>query len=282
MLRISLPTYLRTDTKALPTYLLNISIPEEFLSIYNPAPLGVLQEAIYEQTAIGWLHLFRGFFSKKWSQLSECHMVSADALPQKADGSRRMSTILLRVQGFINLIWLGRNETLHKQSKDEETKFMSLEAAEIRHYFNQPHLLPVTEQHYCEGSVLKILQSRPSNRRRWLRRVRKARSDLLLDQLRQARITSFFNRIRDSTPHSNTQENNAPIVPALVLQNIQHNSPQHQQTAVSNVNSRRDKNQHKTGDRTKQTRLHHFFPGRPPDDMQIQTNRKTTKQVPRF
>jgi hypothetical protein len=39
MFRISLPTHLRTDTKALPTYLLNISIPEEFLYIYNPAPL---------------------------------------------------------------------------------------------------------------------------------------------------------------------------------------------------------------------------------------------------
>jgi hypothetical protein len=40
MLRISLLRYLRTEHKALPAYLLNISIPEEFLSIYNPAPLG--------------------------------------------------------------------------------------------------------------------------------------------------------------------------------------------------------------------------------------------------
>jgi hypothetical protein len=33
--------YLPTYTKALPTYLLKISIPEDFLSIYNPAPLGL-------------------------------------------------------------------------------------------------------------------------------------------------------------------------------------------------------------------------------------------------
>ena len=152
-------------------------------------------------------------------------MMSADAQPQKAEGRRRMSTILLRVQGFITLIWTGRNESLHNQRQYDETKFMSLEAAEIRHYFSQPHLLPVTEQHYCQGSVLKVLQSRPSNRRRWLRRVRKARSDLLLDQLRQARITSFFTRIRTSTTHPNPQETQVPPVPDLV----DHNSPQHAQ-----------------------------------------------------
>ena len=52
MLRISLPTYLRTDTKALPTYLLNISIPEEFLSIYNPAPLGTMRPTEDDVTSV--------------------------------------------------------------------------------------------------------------------------------------------------------------------------------------------------------------------------------------
>ena len=139
---------------------------------------------------------------------------------------------------------------------------VSLEAAEIRHYFNQPHLLPVTEQHYCQGSVLKILKSRPSNRRRWLRRVRKARSELLQDQLRQSRITSFFTRTRSKSTQSSPPDNNAATPSESVIQDIQNQSQQHHRSAPWSItSSQQNHNQKKITQRTKQTRLHHFFPG---------------------
>jgi hypothetical protein len=44
--------------------------------------------------------------------------------------------------------------------------------------------------------LTKLLRSQPAYRRRWLRRVRQARADMLNDQSRQALITTYFTRIR--------------------------------------------------------------------------------------
>ena len=154
-----------------------------------------LEAALKEQTEIGWVNLLRGFFTVKWRDLASQNMVNKNAPPRdKASGNRRAGTIIQRIQGYIHQMWKGRNDMLHKSDKDDENKYISLESAEIRHYFHQPHPLSVQDQHYCQGNVLTILQGRPSFRRRWLMRVRRARAALLKDQLRQSRITSYFNR----------------------------------------------------------------------------------------
>ena len=205
--------------------------------------MATLREAINEQSAIGWENLLRGYFSSKWRDLASQNMMNPDATTNKADGNRRAGTIIQRIQGYIKFLWKGRNDALHKCNKFNETKFLSLESAEIRHYFNQPHLIPVQDQHYCQGNILTILQGRPSIRRRWLMRVRRARASLLKDQLRQSRITSYFNRTDTSAQPPKLKDDNRQKPnpePRLLLSKDQHAS-------------------------LRQTRLQHYFPGRPPD-----------------
>jgi hypothetical protein len=166
----------------------------QYNTMFPPYMMSILCEAIAEQTEIGWVNLLRGYFSTKWRDLASRNMANQDAPPTTQDGNCRAGTIIHRVQGYIQLMWKGRNEALHKCNTDDENKFLTLESAVIRHYFQQPHLLSVQDQHYCQGNILKILQGRPSHRRRWLMRVRRARAALLKDKLRQSRITSFFTR----------------------------------------------------------------------------------------
>ena len=158
-------------------------------------------------------------------------------------------------------MWIGRNETLHRRDKDDEAKFVSLEAAEIRHYFSQPHLLPVRNQHYCTGSVLHILRSSPANRRRWLRRVRRARAESINDQLRQVRITSFFTRkSNDYISHNNTEQTESTAADSRHYTERRHDvTTSHRPVRLAQM----------------QTRIHHFFPGRPPEPNESERNKSS-------
>ena len=229
---------------------------EQYSTLLPLHMMDTLQEAITEQNSIGWMNLLRGFFSAKWRHLASSHMSNPDPRAvQPAEGRRRMGNVLQRVQGFIQQLWIGRNEALHKHDKFDEEKFLSLEAAEIRHYFTQPHLLPVQDQHYCQGQVLTILRGRPSYRRRWLMRVRRARAALLNDQLRQARITTYFPRLRPHPSHAH--------IPSTTSTHTSESNPTHDpsQKSPRDVSTIGRHSQRPTS----QTRLHHFFPGRPPD-----------------
>jgi hypothetical protein len=161
----------------------------------------ILQQALDEQSKIGWINAIRGFLSTKWRQLAASHMSNPEALPQEQEGHRRMSIAIHRIQDFVRTRWEGRNEALHQINQDNTAANITLEAAEISHYFNQPHLLPVGDQHYCSGSLTKLLRSRPAYRRRWLRRVRQSRATLLKSQSRQAQITTYFPRQSTTNEH---------------------------------------------------------------------------------
>ena len=52
------------------------------------------------------------------------------------------------------------------------------EDLEITHFYNRPELLSVSDQHYCARPLSQqILKFTPTNRRRWLRQVKMARSN---------------------------------------------------------------------------------------------------------
>ena len=216
--------------------------------------LEILLLAIQEQTTIGWSNVFRGYISKQWRILASSHMTNDLAPPQPMDGRRRLDVMLHRIKEFVHKMWTGRNETLHQSDKVDERLFQTNEAAEIRHYFTQPHLLPVYDQHYCTGSVLSVLKSSPASRRRWLMRVRRAGARLLNDQLRQVRITSYFSR----KPHMPTP--NALPTSANDAQDTCKYTERRVQINMRDASSVSRK-------RLSQSSLHHFFPGRPPDDL---------------
>ena len=170
--------------------------------------MAILQAALEEQHGIGWLNAIRGFLSKKWQLLASTHTDNINAPANIQDGRRRIGTIIQRIQAFVRSKWEGRNNALHKHNQSDVEKFRTLEAAEIRHYHSQPHLLPVGDQHYCSSSLIKLLRSRPAYRRRWLRRVRKVRSNMIKDQCRQATITTYFIQHAPTKKTNATPENN--------------------------------------------------------------------------
>jgi hypothetical protein len=129
---------------------------------------------------------------------------------------------------------------------------ITLEDAEISEYFNHPNLILAPDRHYCNGSLASLLQSKPANRRRWLRRVRRSRASMLQEhQQRQLQITQFFNPLK-----TNTQR------PALDSTEITETVHGHHD--LQDINRPKVHSQYH-----QQAKLTHFFPGRPPDTQLI-------------
>ena len=241
-----------------------------YSNLFLPSHMQViLAKAIIEQSAIGWANLLRGYLSSQWKTLASSHMLNSEmAASNKTDGCRRLGTVLQRIQGFLNQLWQGRNDVLHKHDTGNERKFQSIEAAEIRHFYTQPHLLPARDQHYCDCSLLQLLRSRPAHRRRWLMRVRRARAELLSDQHRQVQITSYFTR-QKSKDHNFSDSTTHPA---------QVHPPDHRQYTerrATPTTRSAQKVQHFRNSSSRQTKLTHFFPGRPPDS--TKTSNPTNK-----
>ena len=90
-------------------------------------------------------------------------------------------------------LWLGRNEILHQHQDDKDQTIYSMESAELQFYHSNPNLVPTSDQHYCRNITLnKLLKSRPSVRRRWLKRVKTARAAYLIDGQNQQLVTRYM------------------------------------------------------------------------------------------
>ena len=187
---------------------------------------------------MGWLHFLTGFTSLSW-----LHLASINALDsQKSDrkrGEHRLHTLLQALHTFTRSLWLGRNEALHSTNKEttDAVKF-NADSAEIRHYFNNLNMRPAEDRHYCAHNMTKLLRSRPSVHRRWLQRVRTARSNMLKHGRSQLTMTKYY--ALDPQPTGTDRQNQNTTNPT--------------NTASQNPRTR-----------TTQQRMTSFFPGRPPD-----------------
>jgi len=96
--------------------------------IIQPHMVLILNSAIQEQTAIGWLNLFRGYLSKQWTVLASSHMINPLSTPQPCECKRGrcIGTVLQRIQAFLSSTWTGRNEALHRNDHDDEKQYQSL------------------------------------------------------------------------------------------------------------------------------------------------------------
>ncbi|KAI2499411.1 hypothetical protein MHU86_15056 [Fragilaria crotonensis] len=196
-----------------------------------------LDLAIQTQNLIGWMPALQGFLSTHWHTLAAMSLSDHDKLENKA-GISRTHKALTATATFTRSIWLGRNDTLHKQKETEDSLVYSTESAEIRHYHSHPQNLPASDRHYCSTPLSTLIRSRPSTRRRWLQRVRKARAMLLKHGSYQRSITQYITRTHVSPP---TQHENAP-------QRDHCQVPAHR-------------------GQTTQQRMTSFYPGRPPDPL---------------
>ena len=203
-------------------------INEKFPSHLN----SVLEQALHEQSQVGWHSLFLGFLSKHWLILSDADQARVNK-SERAAGQHRIQQILSALSTFTRALWLGRNEVLHRNQDAIDTKIYSAESAELRHYHANPNLLPRSDQHYCTMPLNRLLRSRPSVRRRWLRRVKRARATFLKNGKQQQQFTQFMEPKRQPEP--------PPPAPNIVYR-----------PGLTRATST-------------QQRMTDYFPGRPPD-----------------
>jgi hypothetical protein len=127
----------------------------------------------------------------------------ASPKPDSQRGNHRIHTTLKALHHFTRSLWLSRNDVLHKQQESILSVRYSAESSEIRHYFANPLLLPAEDRHHCSSNLDQLLRSRPSVRRRWLRRVRTARANMLKHGQLQTTIYNFFRHPNGRTPRFN-------------------------------------------------------------------------------
>ncbi|KAI2493658.1 hypothetical protein MHU86_20873 [Fragilaria crotonensis] len=163
------------------------------LSEYDPKFTSMLQDAIRDQARIGWGNALRGFFCKAWRETAN-HDFHAPNRLEIARGDARMRSIIEATHEFTRLTWLSRNSALHAKADDDVRATRDSEIAEIKLYHSMPHLLPLHDQHYCSGSLAKLLSGSASTRRRWLRVVKQSMAAHARDGSRQSLLTSFFPR----------------------------------------------------------------------------------------
>ena len=163
------------------------------LSEYDPFFLPLLHDALQLQARIGWGNALKGFLSKSWRKMANLDFHNPKRM-DSATGESRLGSIIAATHEFTRSIWLSRNSALHGKADDEARFNRNTEIAEIRHYHNLPHLLPLHDQHYCSRSLEKLLSGSASTRRRWLRLVKQSVEDHQRDGSRQSLLTSFFAR----------------------------------------------------------------------------------------
>ena len=156
-----------------------------------------IAQAINAQDSIGWDSAAHGLLSKQWSQIACQDILSTDRRDDYG-GQSRMKTIITAVYEHSTRLWMSRNTTLHSNEDATIQDIRSVETAEIKALYRQPHLLKAEDRHYCDRSLDTLLTGPASTRRRWLRRVRKSIAEHKQDGGRQSLITSFFTTTTDA------------------------------------------------------------------------------------
>jgi hypothetical protein len=169
-----------------------------------------LQHAIDKQSIIGWHQAVLGFLSNSWQTAASLDMFHA-TYRDPARGNSVISKVLRALHTATREIWLSRKKSLHNNSDELVKAIKSSEAAEIRHFHSNPHLLPTDDQHYCERSLTKLLCSSHSVRRRWLKHIHHARATKLRNGLRQTNLTHFFTAVK--TPRLFPPRHDSPSPP---------------------------------------------------------------------
>ena len=203
-----------TFDKCRDTFLRHDIIPIAYSSL--------VQQAIIDQTMIGWIHAVRGFLSKSWLQLaSSSFRTNSDHVSHQHDGLNRLQQVLKALHFLSTEIWAGRNDILHGHKQNDVMMKQTLVDAAITRYHSEPELLLHDDSHYCAQSLARLLRSSSSNKRRWLHRVKASRLKKATILHRQPRITTHF---KSTTTSPGPDDNYRPpnISRAPVSENPSH------------------------------------------------------------
>jgi hypothetical protein len=72
---------------------------------------------------IGWQHLLKGRFSKRWTKIQGRHILEdPDLDQQKQSGGRWLKLVHHHLWTLVWQVWLARNEDLHSRNGDEKER----------------------------------------------------------------------------------------------------------------------------------------------------------------
>jgi ribonuclease HI len=189
-----------TFEKGRDTFLRHEIIPVAFTTL--------VQQAILDQTMIGWNHSIRGFLAKKWLEVASMSYNSSGKITHRPDGQIRMRQVITALYRLTTEIWAGRNSALH--TSDRTNGPLSIMDAEIVRYHREPEQLHHDDRYYCEQSVSRLLSSSASIKRRWLQRVKKSREKKNKFDRDQPRITKYFSHKSRQQTHQNHHNGRPP------------------------------------------------------------------------
>lgn len=198
------PNQIPTFEKCRDTFLQHDIVPVEYSTLVN--------QAIMEQTSIGWIHALRGYISKTWSIVASSSYPNPRA--QKGitpEGGHRIQQVLRAIHRVITDIWCGRNDMLHeRQAEQEAATLKHVVDTEISRFHCEPDLMLTEDIHYCEQSLQRLLRSSASTKRRWLYRVKLSRQKKAEMTSRQPRITKFLKTDQSTKSTHRTDRHTIP------------------------------------------------------------------------
>jgi hypothetical protein len=168
--------------KSRDTFLRHDIIPIEFTKL--------VQQAITDQTMIGWIHATRGILAKTWKEVASMAYDGTGKLIYRPDGEHRMRQVLKALHHFTTAIWAGRNSALH--TSDKPLGPLTIIDANIVRYHREPEQLMHGDSFYCEQPLYRLLSSSDSIKRRWLHRVQRSREKKANYYKDQTQITKYF------------------------------------------------------------------------------------------
>jgi len=150
--------------------------PVESLALTDSVVGHLTRDAYSEQTTLGWRTFFRGFWSTKWRQAQDAHLIAKEISDtQEHQGPRRLTgaTWALKAQSwffsYFEKIWNIRNRQEH--GEDEATqRRISLEkcARTIRAMYRKNQELPHGEKHAFKDDIESILGKTLSAQELWI------------------------------------------------------------------------------------------------------------------
>ena len=216
-----------------------IEIPQPTLNRL-PFPqhtIDLIRAAEDEQHRIGWPNATRGFLSSKWEMLASLHPISHLHI-QAHDGRRRIITLIQDIFTTTTTIWQARNKVLHDREQKDVQRNYDLEAIESTNLHSNPRDIPLHDRYHCTNMSLKrLLDSSNTNKRRWLMRVRRAKTrNTREDGKTQTRLTSFFRRETPALPTCDAlpAQRPNPFLPNMLPQYIPPHNTVQQRMAATN------------------------------------------------
>ena len=152
----------------------------------------ILQDAITDQSSIGWTSFIEGFWSKHWRRYQQQHLAQ---IRSKRSALLWISKLQRKIWHIAWELWTHRNNRLHSQGATIHQYDTMLINQEIEKEWMHQGNLPQKYNNLFRGTLQEKLQSDIHQKRRWLANIWIAQeAHLLARDNRNEHISKQFER----------------------------------------------------------------------------------------